>query len=102
MSFAELSDEQLAGQVSTARRELVEARFQHSMGQLENSSQLKRLRRQVAKLLTETRNREIAQELPRDSLLAKYKAVVAPVENADAEEAAQGGFLQGIVDKISG
>jgi large subunit ribosomal protein L29 len=98
----DLSDELLVERVLSQKRDLVEARFQHSMGQLENSASLRDLRRGIAKLLTEMRSREIAQGLCKDTLLTKHRtASSAPAD--DVEESAEtSGFLKGIVDKLTG
>ena len=55
----ELSDRDLVDQLDHAREELFNLRFSHVTGQLDNSSRLKDTRRDVARLMTELRAREI-------------------------------------------
>ncbi|MDR3357341.1 MAG: 50S ribosomal protein L29 [Desulfovibrio sp.] len=47
-----LSAEALRGKLAEGRRELMDARMRHSVAQLEKTSVLKALRRQVARMLT--------------------------------------------------
>jgi large subunit ribosomal protein L29 len=56
----ELSDVDLFERIGTTRQELFNLRFQHVTGQLENSARLVAVRRDVARLMTELREREIA------------------------------------------
>lgn len=55
-----LSDEQLAAEVKTARRQIFDLRSQAVTEKLENPGQKTTLRRDVARLLTEKRQRDIA------------------------------------------
>jgi large subunit ribosomal protein L29 len=48
----ELDVEELEQRVAETRRELFNLRFQHATGQLENTGQLKEIRRNIARLLT--------------------------------------------------
>ncbi len=48
----ELDVEELEQRLSDTRRELFNLRFQHATGQLENTGQLKEVRRNIARLLT--------------------------------------------------
>ncbi len=48
----ELDVEELQRRVVATRRELFNLRFQHATGQLENTGQLKEVRRNIARLLT--------------------------------------------------
>jgi large subunit ribosomal protein L29 len=48
----ELDVEELQRRVAQTRRELFNLRFQHATGQLENTGQLKEVRRNIARLLT--------------------------------------------------
>ncbi len=48
----ELDVEELERRVAQTRRELFNLRFQHATGQLENTGQLKEVRRNIARLLT--------------------------------------------------
>jgi large subunit ribosomal protein L29 len=98
--FSELSDEAIVHRLLAFERELVQARFQHSMGQLENTATLSRIRRDMARLRTEARRREMNAGAPKDSIIRVHRATYqAAVGDSRSEE--RGGFLQGIVDKLS-
>jgi large subunit ribosomal protein L29 len=55
----DLSDNELAEHIATARRELFGLRFQHATGELDNTAGLRRAKREVARALTVARQREI-------------------------------------------
>ena len=55
---AELSDEQLVHKVLQAERDLVATRFKHKTNTLENTSTLRVIRRDIARLHTEARRRD--------------------------------------------
>ena len=59
----ELDVEELQQRVTQTRRELFNLRFQHATGQLENTGQLKEVRKNIARLLTvlNQKQRENAQ-----------------------------------------
>ncbi|HEX8258825.1 MAG TPA: 50S ribosomal protein L29 [Rubrobacteraceae bacterium] len=59
----ELDVEELQQRVAQTRRELFNLRFQHATGQLENTGQLKEVRKNIARLLTvlNQKQRENAQ-----------------------------------------
>ena len=64
VSAAEISDyevEELETRLNETRRELFNLRFQLATGQLDNFSRLGHVRKDVARMLTELRNREIAE-----------------------------------------
>jgi large subunit ribosomal protein L29 len=48
----ELDIDELEQRLAETRRELFNLRFQHATGQLENTGQLKEVRRNIARLLT--------------------------------------------------
>ncbi len=56
----ELPDHELLERLGESRRELFNLRFQLATGQLENSSRLGLVRREIARLSTLVREREIA------------------------------------------
>jgi large subunit ribosomal protein L29 len=53
----DLSDTELREHVVTARKELFGLRFQHATGELDNTSSLRKARREVARALTIARER---------------------------------------------
>jgi large subunit ribosomal protein L29 len=56
----ELGDADLVQHLDDARQELFNLRFSHVTGQLDNSTALRDRRREVARLMTELRAREIS------------------------------------------
>ena len=108
VKVADLSDADLVHRVLQIERDLVAARFKHSLSQLENTSRLRVLRREIAQLRTEARTREIASGRARDTLLDEHRRTFAGSQapaaaDAPAGKAAEkGGFLAGIVDKLKG
>ena len=56
----DLADAELLDRLASAKEELFNLRFQHVTGQLDNSSRLGVVRKQIARLNTELREREIA------------------------------------------
>lgn len=59
-ALREVSDSELFDRLAQAKQELFNLRFQHVTGQLENHSRLGQARREVARINTELRSREIA------------------------------------------
>jgi large subunit ribosomal protein L29 len=55
----DLSDEDLAVRFRDTRKELFNLRFQHATGQLDNPHKLNVTRREIARLLTTIRQREL-------------------------------------------
>ena len=58
----ELSDEQLASKLEEGRAELFNLRFQMATSQLDNTSRVKNVKREIARIQTEIRAREIAAQ----------------------------------------
>jgi large subunit ribosomal protein L29 len=58
--YRELKDEELEARLEDARKELFNLRFRHATGQLDNSARLGQVRKEVARLATLIREREIA------------------------------------------
>jgi large subunit ribosomal protein L29 len=56
----ELVDEELETRLDEARKELFNLRFQHVTGQLDNYARLSQIRRDIARMETLVREREIA------------------------------------------
>ena len=55
----ELSDEQLLERADSAKEELFNLRFQLATGQLDDSSSIKKIRHEIARIATVMRQREI-------------------------------------------
>ena len=59
--ISEYDTEELERQLGETRRELFNLRFQLATGQLDNFSRINHVRKDIARMLTELRNREIAE-----------------------------------------
>ena len=56
----ELADDQLLDQLGESKQQLFNLRFQIATGQLENSAQISQVKRNIARINTVLREREIA------------------------------------------
>jgi len=79
----QMDEDELATQLSEARKELFNLRFRNVTGQLDNSSALTRARRDIARILTIQRHREIEAAEAAD--LADRPAPVEVVAATDHE-----------------
>ena len=82
-----LEADELDGRLRAARRELYELRFKHAVGQLENSSQISKVRHDIARIMTVLRQRDfgILASPP-----AEQEALPAPApEVTEAKEEAK-------------
>ena len=59
-ALTDLGDTDLIERLSEAKEELFNLRFQFATGQLDNPARIKQVRRDIARMLTELRAREIA------------------------------------------
>ncbi|MBJ7602104.1 MAG: 50S ribosomal protein L29 [Candidatus Dormibacteraeota bacterium] len=75
--LAELDSEQLAARLSGERRELYELRFKLAVGQLENNRQVRRVRKNIARILTVVQQRRLNGD----------DVLVQPLETPEAVEA---------------
>ena len=57
--LAEVADDELVSRLSEEKERLFKLRFQLATGQLENSARIKATKKDIARLLTELRAREI-------------------------------------------
>ena len=81
----ELTDEQLVHRELQLERQIIDARFQKEVGTLENTSVFLGLRKDIARLRTEQRQREIAQNLNNDdirSLRENFKELLIILKNS--------------------
>ena len=60
VAFRELDDDSLLRALTDTKAELFNLRFQHVTGELDNNARLTQVRRDVARINTELRAREIA------------------------------------------
>ena len=61
--ITELADEELELRLKQSREELFNLRFQHAAGQLENTSRLRQVRQDIARIMTVQSVRDRAREL---------------------------------------
>ena len=61
--LVELADEELAQRLKQSREELFNLRFQHAAGQLENTSRLRQVRQDIARIMTAQSARQRAREV---------------------------------------
>lgn len=57
----ELTDKEIAERIEAERLQLVKLRMNHSISELENPMQMKQTRKNIARLLTVQRQRELKQ-----------------------------------------
>ena len=60
-ALAELSLAELVAELRESKQEALNLRFRNATGQLENTAEMTRVRRQIARLNTLIRQREIAE-----------------------------------------
>ncbi|HVF19124.1 MAG TPA: 50S ribosomal protein L29 [Mycobacteriales bacterium] len=56
-----LTDEELVGRLRESKQELFNLRFQNATGQLDNNRRLQLVRRDIARIYTVMRERELAE-----------------------------------------
>jgi len=100
--LTDLNDEQLVHTELNLEHQLITARFQHATNQLQDTSTLKKLRRDIARVRTAARGRELEQGLRKNALRDAHSTSFTPSVEAGAEGGAAGGFLKGVVDKLGG
>ena len=88
-----LEADELSVRMRQARRELYELRFKHAVGQLENSSQISKVRHDIARIMTVLRERDfgIVASMVADALepaaVASEPEPAAPEAVEEAPEA---------------
>ena len=65
--LAVLEPHELSDRLKASRRELYELRFQVAVGQLENNRQIRKVKKDIARILTVIRSRELALVAPVDT-----------------------------------
>ena len=91
-----LEADELSVRMRQARRELYELRFKHAVGQLENSSQISKVRHDIARIMTVLRERDfgivasmVADALEPATTTPEPEPVAATVEEAPEAPAAK-------------
>jgi large subunit ribosomal protein L29 len=80
-----LEADELGMRLRTARRELYELRFKHAVGQLENSSQISKVRHDIARIMTVLRERDFGI-VPTEEVSSPLSGEVAAVAAGGAVE----------------
>ena len=81
------TDNDLHEMLDEAKDEVFNLRFQSIIGQLDNNSLLKQKKKEVARILTELRMREIAQAEQIEVLTAASSPASSTANNTDISEA---------------
>jgi large subunit ribosomal protein L29 len=80
----ELDPEELSGRLKGARRELFELRFKLAVGQLDNPRQIRRVRGEIARILTVVHERRLDEEV--QQVYAGAEAIMAPAPEPAVDE----------------
>jgi ribosomal protein L29 len=95
-----LDDKALVHTELQLERDMIEATFRHSTGQLDDVSRLGKLRRDIARARTAERNRERAQGLGPNSLRDLHRSTFKPEAMAVSAAPLGAGFMKGIAEKL--
>ena len=98
--LSELSDEQLVHRELQLEREYIDTSFRKKTGQLEDSSSIGKIRKDIARTRTAQRERERAQNLAANALRDQHRTSFKPGAVSTEGGEGAGGFLKGIVDKV--
>lgn len=85
-----LEVDELGGRLRAARRELYELRFKHAVGQLENSSEISKVRHDIARIMTVLTEREYGVQPSEVEVIhapTRAERLGAPTATAVAEPA---------------
>lgn len=96
VNLTSLTDEQLVHSELQAEADLVRTRFLLYTNQLEDSSKVGRLRRQIARLQTEQRRRELERGQPRNSMRGVHRG---SFRDQGATAPTTGSFVQSVLDR---
>jgi ribosomal protein L29 len=92
----------LVASLGQTERELVQAHLDLAIGRLENTARIRVLRKKYARISTKLRTAEIADGLPKGALTGRGRISAAAGAASEPAAEAKGGFLKGIVDRLSG
>jgi len=76
-------DDRLVDELKKAKEELFNLRFQSATGQLDNHGRLRAVRKDIARIYTEMRERELGIGLPPAKQAAAEQAATQAAEKAD-------------------
>ena len=104
MAYADLmklDDKSLVHRELQLERELMDVLFRQRTGQLEDTSKMSKLRKEIARARTLQRERENEQSLSKNALRDQHRTSFVPGQIGTDGEGGAGGFLKGIVDKVT-
>jgi large subunit ribosomal protein L29 len=84
-----LEADELGVRLRTARRELYELRFKHAVGQVADWSQIKKVRHDMARILTVLRERDLGIGPTIEQAQQEQAAAVAPLPEPEPEPKAE-------------
>ena len=84
-----LDDERLVDELRKAKEELFNLRFQSATGQLDNHGRLRAVRKDISRIYTEMRERELGIGLPPAKQAAAAAAEVKDAKDAKADKKAK-------------
>jgi large subunit ribosomal protein L29 len=88
-ALAELSEERLVEELRKAKEELFNLRFQSATGQLESHGRIRAVKRDIARLYTVIRERELGIRATPAPVEAVTKAKKTKAKKADAADKAE-------------
>ncbi len=83
-----LEDERLVDELKKAKEELFNLRFQSATGQLDNHGRLRAVRKDIARIYTEMRERELGIGMPPSAAAAPAPAAAVDPKAAKADKKA--------------
>jgi large subunit ribosomal protein L29 len=86
--FVELDDDELQNRIASARRELLNLRFQLATGQLDNTERVGQVKRDIARALTVLRDRDLYEEEVELEPLVLTPARRMPIDETGGVDAA--------------
>lgn len=97
--YTALEDAALVKELAVQQRSLVQARFALSMNRLDNTATVRTIRRDIARIRTELRRRELAAGANKDSLVAQHRVDVKSL-GGGSESGSAGGLLASVDEKL--
>jgi ribosomal protein L29 len=99
-ALSKLDDKALVHTELQFERDLIEANFRHSTGQLDDVSKLAKIRRSIARARTAERAREREQGLNHNALRDRHRSSFKPEAPQGGTARLGAGFMKGIADKL--
>lgn len=100
--LASLGDEALVHKELQLERDLLELRFRLKTNQLDNTASITKIRKDIARIRTAQRERELAQGLSNNALRNSHRGSFRAGDAGEGTTASSSGFLKGISEKLGG